>query len=492
VITITGLVLLPVMLLSLRASLRVQLAVLFMCAVLSSAAVINLASFGVQPGYFMGVALIGTWVAFALVRGEFYLDRRVALTCLPLLVLLLAALNALFWGNALFGDDVRVVSGRQAYNLAAAERYTFRNENVNQLVYFSFNALLAALLANILVRRDGREMLWLGRSGVLAAFWFATFFVAWDWLAKHYGIYFPESFLHSNAFYAAAHAQGFDGVPRISGPFSEPSGLAYAYGGFLFHASAEFVVYRRASSFARMLIALGALTISTSTTAYALLGAWTLAAALWGAPLLGSALGRVPSLTVRRLAVPALAALAVGGAVLVASNSQDAIQTVLDNAVRGKTETGSYATRTGAEAMGFKALVDTYGLGVGLGSHRPNSLAMTLLSNTGIPGALAFLTFIALVLRRPPSPDFADAESRRELWPVRALLLGFLLGHCISNPNLSNQVLWLALALNLAAATHRGAVNTTPRVQVLGPRRHARRNLARMRAAGRESPASPA
>lgn len=467
-ITITGLVMMPLIGLALLGSLRNRLRVLFMCAVLSSAAVVNLGSFGVQPGYFMGTALIGLAVLAALVRGEFCMDRRVALNCVPLLVLLLAALNALFWGNAVFGDDVWVVSGRQAFNLDAAERYTFRNENVNQLVYLAFNVLLAALIANQLVRRDAREMLWLGRAGVLAAFWFATFFVAWDWLSKHYGIFFPDAFLHSNAFYAAAHSQAFGGVPRISGPFSEPSGLAYAYGGFLFHASAEFLVYRRAASFARMLIALAALTLSTSTTAYAVLGVWAVAAALWAAPLLGSALGRVPSLTIRRLAIPALAAIAVGGAAVVADRSQEEIQTVVERALVGKTETGSFATRSGAEAMGLDALVDTYGLGVGLGSHRPNSLAMTLLSNTGVVGALAFLVFVCLVLRRPPSGQFATAAARRELWPVRALLLGFLLGHCISNPNLSNQILWLALALNLAAAAHPGTVNVPrpPRVLV--------------------------
>ena len=452
-LTLTGLIFIPVCLAAMTAGLRTQLATLGMGSVLSSAAVANLSSFGIQPGYFMGLLLLGAAAAQALMQGGYRLDRAVLVRMVPLGLLLLASLNALFWANAVFWDKVWVVSGRQLFDLASAERYSFRPENVNQLAYLMLNLALVLVLADRLVRLPAQALLRAAHAAVQGAFVLATFFVAWDWLAHRFGFYFPDAFLHSNAFYAAAHEPRFGDIARVSGPFSEPSGLAYAYGGFLAYASGCYLADRTARSLTLVLMAVTALAISTSTTAYALLALWaaTLPVALW--------LTRAPPASARaggnsRMAVFALLVLACGGAAWFARSHQGDIQVIYERSIAGKTETGSYQSRTGADRMGLESFGTTWGLGLGLGSHRPSSLPVTLLSNVGLPGTLAFVVFIGLCLYRPhhngPWP-----RARRALWPLRALTLGLLIGHLVSSPNINSLLLWLSLTLNLAVSVHR-------------------------------------
>ncbi len=453
-LTLTGLVFIPVCVAAMTAGLRAQLATFGAGTVLTSAAVVNLASFGIQPAYFMGLLLLGVAGVLTLMRGGYCLDRAVLLRMAPLAVLLLSCLNALFWATAVFWDDVWVVSGRQMFDLSSAERYSFRSENLNQFAYLILNILLTLLLADRLVRLPAPALLKTAHTAVLGAFSVATLFVAWDWLAHSVGIYFPDAFLHSNAFYATAHEQAFGDIARISGPFSEPSALAYAYGGFLAYASGRYLADRTARALLMVLAAVGALVVSTSTTAYALLALWVVAM-LVALPLSRLMGGGMPQGGRSRLAVAGLVLLAVAGAVGFVRTHQDDIQLVYERSIAGKTETSSFEDRTAADRMGYEAFETTWGMGIGLGSHRPSTLPSALLSNVGLAGTLAFVVFIGLCLRR-----FGDtaawAQGGRALWPFRAFTLGFLAAHLVSSPNMNSPLLWLSLTLNLALSAYPG------------------------------------
>lgn len=453
-VTQTGLIFIPVCTVAMIAGLRMQLATFAVGAVLTSAAVVNLASFGVQPAYFMALLLLGMAGTLALMQGGYGLSRAVLVRMAPLAVLLVAALNALFWATAVFWDEVWVVSGRQMFDLSSAERYSFRSENINQIAYLLLNIALVALLADRLLRVPASTLLGIAHTAVRSAFVVATLFVAWDWLAHHFGLYFPDAFLHSNAFYAVAHEQAFGDIARISGPFSEPSALAYAYGGFLAYASGCYLGDRRPMSLLMMLVAAAALLISTSTTAYALLALWLAAMlpALALSRLLG---GPAPSSGRDRLAVFMLALVAVIGAASFAVRHQGDIRSIYEHSIAGKTETGSFQDRTAADRMGYEAFETTWGMGIGLGSHRPSTLPAALLSNVGLAGTVAFAVFVSLCLVRfgnaPPA-----ALGGRAAWPFRAFALGLLAAHAVSSPTVSSPLLWLALMLNLAISAYPG------------------------------------
>src|SRR3546814_20786278 len=91
----------------------------------------------------------------------------------------------------------------------------------------------------------------------------------------------------------------------------------------------------------------------------------------------------------------ALTVMVVGivAAVVYISQNWAVIDRVLTAAVYEKQETSSYVQRSGVDRMALNITVETGGLGLGLGSHKPNSLLMTLLSTTGVLGTDPFMLF---------------------------------------------------------------------------------------------------
>jgi hypothetical protein len=208
-----------------------------------------------------------------------------------------------------------------------------------------------------------------------------------------------------------------------------------------------------------VLVAVAALVVSTSTTAYALLALWVVAMLL-ALPLSRLIAGGVPNGGRSRLAVAGVALLAVVGAVGFVRTHQDDIQLVYESSIAGKTETSSFEDRTAADRMGYEAFETTWGMGIGLGSHRPSTLPAALLSNVGMAGTLAFLAFIGLCLRRFGGA-VAWTQGGRVLWPFRGFTLGFLAAHLVSSPNMNSPLLWLSLTLNLALSAYPGLSDQT-------------------------------
>ncbi|MCB1721024.1 MAG: hypothetical protein KDI11_04650 [Alphaproteobacteria bacterium] len=85
--------------------------------------------------------------------------------------------------------------------------------------------------------------------------------------------------------------------------------------------------------------------------------------------------------------------------VLLSGNFVDLINTLLIE----KTGTSSYIERSSWTAAGLNAFVESYGLGVGVGSVRTSNFFANILASTGLPGALFFGLFLmSLYLRHAP------------------------------------------------------------------------------------------
>ncbi len=126
---------------------------------------------------------------------------------------------------------------------------------------------------------------------------------------------------------------------------------------------------------------------------------------------------------------------------------------MLNNVVFNKSQSTSFQERAFADLLALNISVETYGIGVGLGSHKANSLLLTVLSNVGIAGLLAFCAFLLHLFRSGPLPG---KEMHRHvgsvLAPFRWGLAGLLVIHVFSNPNLSSLVLWVEMGGLLALA----------------------------------------
>ena len=232
--TVTGVLLIPLALALLFMPWRIMLMALPSFALLHSAAVVNVGSIGLQPGYFLALLVImRTGLEILLLRQR--LNRDALILTAPLAVLVVVSLLVLWISVAFFTAKVTVIGGTDGYVLESARPYAFRRENVAQISYIVVNTMLVYALAHQSARLRPGQLLRVIDRGVIAAALLALAVCGWQLLAHATGIYFPSDFLFSNVGYLRADNQNFFGSLRLNGPFSEPSSLAYFFSGFLLY-----------------------------------------------------------------------------------------------------------------------------------------------------------------------------------------------------------------------------------------------------------------
>ena len=90
--------------------------------------------------------------------------------------------------------------------------------------------------------------------------------------------------------------------------------------------------------------------------------------------------------------------------------SQD-IDKTLNELLLNKAQPGNQEERALTNVRAMEIVGETHGLGVGLGSNRASSFYASLLSNTGVPGALLFTAMLGTLLWRYfRSPRLTDAQ----------------------------------------------------------------------------------
>ena len=95
---------------------------------------------------------------------------------------------------------------------------------------------------------------------------------------------------------------------------------------------------------------------------------------------------------------------------------------VLTAATVSKGESGSFINRTASDLYSLQLLLQTYGIGVGLGSNRTSSFLSTLFSNVGVAGTLAYGVFYFKLLANLPK------EYEWFKWAVLAFLVNIGIG----------------------------------------------------------------
>lgn len=108
---------------------------------------------------------------------------------------------------------------------------------------------------------------------------------------------------------------------------------------------------------------------------------------------------------------------AVLAVILVVPSLLDPITAMFDRMVLQKTTSHSFDERNMWTAVSLQAMIDTYGIGVGVGSTRPSNAFVAVLSSTGILGALLFYGFVLQLLLRGADP--ADPQGRIIVSAVR-------------------------------------------------------------------------
>lgn len=227
---------------------------------------------------------------------------------------------------------------------------------------------------------------------------------------------------------------------RLSGTFYEPSVL----GLYLVAAACWFGarLVRGGARRPRIAAAVALLLVAVEFVANAS------GTALLGLVVVGA--GATAVLLVRQLRAPRLGVrpgvVILGTGALAAGLTQlPALYELTIGSAERKASSFSYLARGLANERSWQLLLETGGLGVGLGSHRPSSLFFLVLSCLGILGALLLVALViaALVAGRGGPATWA--------------LAGVLVSGVIAVPDLSMPVIWIAMAACVVPAASRAA-----------------------------------
>jgi len=277
--------------------------------------------------------------------------------------------------------------------------------------------LVGGLLVWVHVHRESPALpKWL-MSGVLVATLLAVAIglqqrLAWNGLGPLWA-----EFWASNPTYAQDYDSLAGAMPRVSWPFVDPSYasafFAAMFGGFL----TMFLAGQRTNAaLLGLMVSLFALgntlgaTGSLAVIVVVVLAAAAVLLVVMRRPTLAGALAY-------RVLLLSLAAgcVALGGyLVLRHYNLLGVFGEAMRNALAGRSHTLLGDIRPHADLMSLKLLVETWGLGVGMGSHRGSSYLITLAANTGVLGLVTFLAanvmhFTLLTRRFIRHPDAPSA-----------------------------------------------------------------------------------
>jgi hypothetical protein len=473
VITSTGIVFLPLGLIVIFLDWRWNLSLLAVASTLGAAAVLLVGSFGLQPGYYIALLIIGR-VTLEACLGRIALPREIAGPLLTLILFVVIGLITLWTAVLFFQGKVIVLGGTDEFKLTAASPYQFRRENITQFCYLLFSVALTVALAIRLCRQPIDEVVRIADTAIVVAIVACSALCLWQWVSFNSGLPWPHDFFFSNPSYAPREDQELAGGLRVTGPFSEPSALAFQYSGFLFFAYRRFVTRGNTFSVLLLLGCIGVMLLSKSTTALFVLGIFLVVAL---APMMFNILrGRMPQIRVT-LAGVVIVLIIVGAATAAAwyaSENADFVNNLVQALLVEKSQSSSFRERSGANLMALNILVQTGGLGIGVGSHKPSSLLLTLLSNTGIVGTAVFGFFVVQLVTALRRRDFVGRFRYKPDDPLCWMIGGLMLVHLFSAPNLSTATTWTAFGLELAVIGTVRIGARVPRLVVPGFGRPAR------------------
>lgn len=325
----------------------------------------------------------------------------------------------------LFEGDVFIfTTDRSGLNPLGVISTTLRpgSGNITQPVYLAGALGLFLTLASLLQRADRPAVF---TSAILRLGWINVLLAAWNLGELYAGFPAVLDLLRKQSGYAVMDASSVGGLARITGPFPETSAFAgftvpmFAYCMRLWLSG---VRVRQTGLLAAL--SAGLLLLSTSSTAYAALFAYVGAYALWASV---SALVRLKAPRIGPLTALLWAAL-VGLCVVVMLKPEwlDAVNEFLGTTLFRKGDSQSGQERGTWNGKAWENFIDTWGVGIGLGSARASSFALVLLSNTGWIGAALFLTFLLTVRRAALQRQGDGAPAAERLAAFHAVMAALI------------------------------------------------------------------
>jgi hypothetical protein len=306
--------------------------------------------------------------------------------------------------------------------------------NLAQIIYLVLSVSVVAYLA---------RSQWTGPEIVGTATCLATLLSFWSWTHTAASVPFPQGLFDNSPFFVVIETLP-GGAPRVRGIFSEPAGLASSCLVTIAYCASRLWSVRGLRRFGVLAVGAAALWLGSISTSTTFLVAGVVLVVVAAVVNTASVLLRGGAL--RRGAVTVLCM-----AVIASLWVLPYLANVIGQAVEAKVGSSSFNDRSSADSRSYGLVLDTFGLGTGLGSNRGSSFAASLLSTVGVLGALLFAVVIVTLLRR----GWAVRSVRPALWA----LVTVLIAKVVSGPDLADStgVLWLSLGVLAHAALGTGA-----------------------------------
>lgn len=370
--------------------------------------------------YGVGMGALAIVVANALIGSRRRASSVKWVPGLPLLVAFAAYAIAVTLLAPFLFDHLPIVTP-VAKSLVAGQ---LTSSNLAQMVYVVIGIGVIAFLG----RSRAADVTVLGLAVGLS-----IYLSAWRYIHLGFGVPFPDGvFDNSPSFIFIQTAPG--GAERFRGIFSEPAALAnsclVAIVYFLVRIPAVSPL-RRVGCLITVAIAAYLGIVSTSTT-FIIGGIVVLA--------IGGAVTALAFFS-RRYVVPSVSAVFACVLVIASLWLLPAVADFARSSILQKLGGDSYEERSGSDAGSYDVFLNSWGLGVGLGSGRGSSLLPTLLSTVGIVGALLLVGAIVLLIQRTGNA----AEYRPVVWSlVTVLVVKLVSGADLADPS---GLLWICLGL---------------------------------------------
>ena len=427
------------------------LAAAVVCSVFPGAALVNAGGLGVSPYYFTLMLIAARCglvrVTAGTLLGRTEASRRVIGCCALLLAIGLG--SAVVLPRVFAG--VPVLSPRLATDTAAP--LVFSTSNLGQGVYLGLNVLMLWYAAQTCRTPD--QVRGLVRS-LLVAGGVVIAFAAYQLASTLAGLPFPDEVLYSNQSYVMQNGTAVLNMPRICSTFTEPASVATFLLPFLVFVARRLETPVRGGGGGRWpdaaLLAgtVACLILSTSSTAYVGLGG----VAAWA----GWRHFLRPAFTGRGSVRAGVTVAAVVAVVAIAVASNATLRDMIQHMVFDKTGSSSYEERSSADAYSFGLVVETLGLGTGLGSNRASSLLPGMLSTIGVFGVATLALLVVFLLARP-----TNAVARLHHPSLSVALMAALGAMLLCGPDLSTPCVWVIMLPLVAGLAVPGGDSDAPR-----------------------------
>ena len=393
--------------------------------------------FGIQPFYLIEMFIVLRLVMLRLGPAKL-LPRRES----PMRIVVLLLFG--FWAWSVFSAFVMphlfagtLVSVPRNGGDSEFSPLVWNLSNLVQAGYLTLNVGTVLYALHIVRTKLESEQL------IKAIYWAAFIVVLIGFLqfaAERGGWDFPYETFNSNPGYAMGFQEDIGSVHRFNSTFVEPSFAGSYLAAITCGLLASFLAGSRGVGRMVGLFGLTAmLFLTTSTTGFAALALGVFVLLVYFNPFRGQKAARKSSSFGW---VVILVGFTIAGCVLILTPELG--EAILTSTV-DKGESQSFWFRLANEFHSIQLLVETYGLGVGLGGNRSSGLIPTILSSVGIVGATLFTGMLFKITKLFPGRS-ARSSLQMGFWALTTMIISEI----VAVPDINRPVLWALFTLVLS------------------------------------------